>query len=239
MILKELSEDELQRYVEDNLSEEEYDAYDSRREVRKMFDVMDKHIAALKVSTESLKQMMFEQTPNSYFVNEELKNVNVLLRRLVKKSGEIGRYSGFTGKKEMNRIVGEDLEMSMDGQRLHIVFPTLLPKKIERLSNQAVYSNADIRAIYEPAFTRFFSRGKHIIYSKKAVIIYTHIFSSQKEFKDHDNFETKIITDLITANLLLDDSPKHCAIFMDYRMGEHSHTEVDVIPFDELKDYLM
>ena len=92
--------------------------------------------------------------------------------------------------------------------------------------------------MYEPAFSKFFSGRKHVIYSKKAVIVYTHFFSSEREFRDHDNFETKIITDLITANMLLDDSPKHCAIFMDYKMGEQSHTEVDVMPFEELKEFI-
>ena len=128
--------------------------------------------------------------------------------------------------------------MSLDGERLHIVFPSLLPKRIERQNNQAVYTNADIRQMYEPAFSKFFSGRKHVIYSKKAVIVYTHFFTSEREFRDHDNFETKIITDLITANMLLDDSPKHCAIFMDYKMGEQSHTEVDVMPFEELKTFI-
>ena len=154
------------------------------------------------------------------------------------KTSEIGQYSGFTGKQEINMIVGEKLNISMDGDRLHIDFPTLLPKRIGSTNNNAVYTSADIRQMYEPAFTEFFSSRKHNVYQKKAVIIYTHFFSSEKEFRDHDNFETKIITDLITGNVFLDDSPKHCAIYMDYMMGEHSHTEVDVIPFEELRYYL-
>ncbi len=217
--------------AEDALSE-------NRRAVAKMFKTLDGHIRTLKESTDFLKELMFDGSPNAYFVNKELVKVNSTIKKIVNKTMEIGRYSGFTGKHEISRMMGEELDMSLDGERLHIVFPSLLPKRIERQNNQAVYTNADIRQMYEPAFSKFFSGSKHKIYSKKAVIIYTHFFSSEREFRDHDNFETKIITDLITANMLLDDSPKHCAIFMDYKMGDHSHTEVDVMPFEELNEFI-
>ena len=225
------------KYEDDNLSVDN-PASDNRKAVEKMFKTLDSHIVSLKKSADFLRELMFEDYPSNDFVNNELVRVNSIIKKIVSKTMEIGRYSGFSGKQEINRIMGEELLMSLDGERLHIVFPTLLPKRIERQNNQAVYTNADIRQMYEPAFSNFFSENKHVIYSKKAVIIYTHFFSSEKEFRDHDNFETKIITDLITANLFYDDSPKHCAIFMDYKMGEYSHTEVDVIPFTELKSFI-
>ena len=223
---------------EDVRASAEHETSDNRRAVAKMFKTLDGHIASLKSSADFLKELMFEETPNAYFVNDELVKLNAIIKKIVGKTMEIGRYSGFTGKQEISRMMGEELEISLDGERLHIVFPSLLPKRIERQNNQAVYTNADIRQMYEPAFSKFFSGRKHVIYSKKAVIVYTHFFSSEREFRDHDNFETKIITDLITANMLLDDSPKHCAIFMDYKMGEQSHTEVDVMPFEELKEFI-
>lgn len=220
------------------MAEADNEISDNRRAVAKMFKTLDSHIRTLKESADYLKELMFEDSCNAYFVNNELVRLNATIKKIVNKTMEIGRYSGFTGKQEINRMMGEELLMSLDGERLHIVFPSLLPKRIERQNNQAVYTNADIRQMYEPAFSEFFSGNKHVIYSKKAVIIYTHFFSSEREFRDHDNFETKIVTDLITANMLLDDSPKHCAVFMDYKMGEHSHTEVDVMPFEELKEFI-
>ena len=232
-----ISEAELKRN-EGVRTSEEHETSDNRRAVAKMFKTLDGHISSLKASSEFLKALMFEESPNAYFVNSELVKLNAIIKKIVGKTMEIGRYSGFTGKQEISRMMGEELEISLDGERLHIVFPSLLPKRIERQNNQAVYTNADIRQMYEPAFSKFFSGRKHVIYSKKAVIVYTHFFSSEREFRDHDNFETKIITDLITANMLLDDSPKHCAIFMDYKMGEQSHTEVDVMPFEELKEFI-
>ena len=237
MVLSKISDEELKKHEKDSTSEDAA-VSDNRRAVSKMFKTLDSHISSLKESAEFLKEMMFEDSPNTYFVNNEFIRLNSIIKKIVSKTSEIGRYSGFTGKQEINRIAGEKLVFSMDGDRLHIVFPSLLPKRIERQNNTAVYTNADIRQMYEPAFSEYFSGRKDTIYTKKVVIIYTHFFSSEKEFRDHDNFETKIITDLITASVMLDDSPKHCAIFMDYRMGEKSHTEVDVIPFDEFEMFL-
>ena len=237
VVLTKISEEKLKKHEEYTTSEET-EVSDNRKAVSKMFKTLDGHISDLKESADFLKEMMFKEPSNTYFVNNEFVRLNSIIKKIVNKTSEIGRYSGFTGKQEINRIKGEKLLFSMDGERLHIVFPSLLPKRIERQNNTAVYTNADIRQMYEPAFSEYFSGRKHIIYTKKVVIIYTHFFSSEKEFRDHDNFETKIITDLITSTVLLDDSPKLCAIFMDYKMGEYSHTEIDVIPFDELLGFL-
>ncbi len=236
VVLSKVSDEELKH--EEYSAPEEEAVSDNRRAVSKMFKTLDSHISSLKESADFLKEMMFEDSPNTYFVNNEFVRLNSIIKKIVSKTSEIGRYSGFTGKQEINRIKGEKLLFSIDGNRLHIVFPSLLPKRIERQNNTAVYTNADIRQMYEPAFSEYFSGRKHSIYTEKVVIIYTHFFSSEKEFRDHDNFETKAITDLITASVMLDDSPKHCAIFMDYKMGEYSHTEVDVIPFDELLEFI-
>ena len=38
--------------------------------------------------------------------------------------------------------------------------------------------------------------------------------------------------------MLLEDNPKYCSIFMDYKMGEYSHTEVDVIPDKDFIEFI-
>ncbi len=238
MVLTDISEKELEKYIVENLSDEEYEEYDSRKSIKRMLTKLDKYIDSLKESSDELKKLFSEDIPNSYFIKKEIVKFNSFLKKTANKSNEIGLYSGCLDKKDRRDATAVEVKFSMAGERLHITFPTLLPKKIERVSNSTAYTSADIRQMYEPAFNKFFSNGRHIIYSKKAAIIYTHYFTSEREFIDHDNFETKIVTDLITGSMLLDDSPKHCAILMDYKMGEYSHTEVDVIPFDELKSFL-
>ena len=77
------------------------------------------------------------------------------------------------------------------------------------------------------------------MHTNRVMIVYTMIFSNEKEFIDMDNFQTKEVTDLITTWLSLEDDPKHCALFMDYKMGECSHTEVDVMPYKDFAEYII
>lgn len=225
----------IEDYIYENITDDEREEYDARSSINKMLKTMDSYIKSLDDTNKTLKEYFNVKEINSYFINKEIEKFNATLKKSIKKIYEISLYSGCVDKETRKEILGEKLEFSQDGERLHIVFPDLLPRRIK---NNSPITSADIKQMYETPFHNHFSKGKHKIYNKKAVIIYTHIFSSEKEFVDHDNFQTKEITDLITSWLLLDDTPKHCAIFMDYKMGEKSHTEVDVIPFDELVDFL-
>lgn len=233
--LSDLTEIELENIIANELPDDEKEEYDVRKNISKMLKSMDSYSKSLSESLKTLRDFYQEDKPNDYFIGKELESINSTLKKAVNKVYELGLYSGCVKKEVRKEIVGEQLIFSQDGERLHIVFPSLLPR---RLKNGSPISTADIKQMYETPFYNYFCNGKHIIYSQKAVIIYTHFFSSEKEFVDHDNFQTKEITDLITSWLLLDDTPKNCAIFMDYRMGEYSHTEVDVIPFNELREYL-
>lgn len=228
-------EKELTEFAKHHMSDEEYASYDLKSNINKMLGKMDRYISELSSCNKTLREYYNVDEPNSFFISEEIVKINGILRRAVRNIYDIGLYSGSMKKEERKQILGENLEFSLDGEHLHINFPSLLPRRIK---NDSPITSADVKQMYEEPFYQFFSSGKHKIYAKKAVIIYTHVFSSEKEFVDHDNFQTKEVTDLITSWLLLDDTPKNCAIFMDYKMGEKSHTEVDVIPFDKLKDFL-
>ncbi len=235
MKLADVSDKELEEYLLKNISDKDYEEYDSKKQLEYMFKLLYGYLGQLKESISDTQSYLAEEKINTYFISLEIKKIHSLLRKCIKKVNDISLYSGMLSKTERREVVEEELLFTQAGEHLHIVFPSLLPK---RVTNNDSLTAADIKQMYEGAFRKFFENGKHIIYSKKAVIIYTHYFKSNLEFKDHDNFETKIITDLITSWLLLDDSPRNCSIFMDYRMGENSHTEVDVIPFDELKNFL-
>ena len=95
-----------------------------------------------------------------------------------------------------------------------------------------------MRRMYEPAFTEFLRKRKKTVWNKRVIIRYTHFFEQESQIRDYDNFETKIITDLITPLVNFDDSPKECIIMSDYRMGEKCHTEVDIIPYDKAAEEL-
>lgn len=209
--------------------------YDPKENVNSLINTLDSSADKMKESISSLREMVSEEKPNLYFVKKEIDKVNSIIRNCVGTVYKLSVFSGSMTKEERSNMIEEKLVFSRDNGHLHIIFPSLLPRRIKK---DSPLSHADIKQMYEPAFRKYFSDGKYRIYSQKAVIIYTHYFESQKDFVDHDNFETKVITDLITSWLLLDDSPKFCSIFMDYKIGEKCHTEVDVIPFSELKDFI-
>ncbi len=146
---------------------------------------------------------------------------------------------GIPGKKaappDGNKLPPRDVEFKRDGEHLKIIFPTLLPKRYkgDGLDAQFFYFNYN----YSNAFYNFFSNGKHIVYDK-AAIIYTHVFEDENHLADYDNFETKAITDKITSFILTDDDPRRCSMYFMYRIGEHAHTEVDVIPKRDLVDFI-
>lgn len=228
--------EQIEEYITDMMIEKEYAEYDSRRFISEKICKLELLTDELKYGVNKLKKLFSADTPNVYHIELNMKENYKKMRSIKETISLIGGYSGFIKRERMIENNAVELEFRQEGQHLHIEFPELLPKRVSDTKSFFTYS--DVREMYEPSFRKFFSEGKHIIYAEKAVIIYTHYFSDKYRLMDHENFETKTITDLITSSILLDDSPKLCSVFMDYKRGEHSHTEVDVIPFSQFKDFI-
>ena len=235
MQIKDVSDEELKKYVLDNIPQDEREEYDSREKADKLLSLAKGHISGLSSGLKNLSELLSVKVPSSYFVGQEISSINRHLRSISDEIYQLSIISGSSNKEDRKRAVEVPLKFTQNGERLHIVFPDLLPK---RVTKDTPYTYADIKMMYTPAFENHFRTGKHKIYAEKAVIVYTHYFESEKDFIDHDNFETKIITDLITSWLLLDDSPKNCAIFSDYKIGDKSHTEVDVMPYKDFRNFI-
>lgn len=139
-------------------------------------------------------------------------------------------YNELITQSNINQIKFEQVN-----EYLHIIFPTLLPRRLKGKND--IYSYQDIYMKYYADFFNYFSQnGKHLIYDK-AVLIYTHFFENESQLVDHDNFETKKITDMITSWILPDDNPKFCSQFFRYKLGDYKHTEIEVIPQKRFIEY--
>lgn len=135
--------------------------------------------------------------------------------------------------------VENDIIFEQKGEYLRIIFPSLLPRRINpNKQNRDTISISSIFNHYYTAFFNYFSKGKHKIYDK-AIIIYTHYYENENQLIDHDNFETKKITDIVTSWILPDDNPKYCTQIFRYKIGEKSHTEIEVIPQKLLNQYIL
>ena len=103
--------------------------------------------------------------------------------------------------------------------------PALLPKK--------EHGSADyIRAFLFPAMRRFFL-GKEPVRFRDCVLIYRHVYSRdrpERQWRDHDNIETNMVSDIVALYVMPDDGPKVCSHYYCSAAGNEDRTEVYVVP---------
>lgn len=233
--LQDIPDDKREIFITRMKKDKKTEQCDQREYVFTTLEKMDSLLCQMKENIDALKRLFLSERPDKFFISN---SASELLRKIKHFADIANKFSMncFTEIQDITYLNAEKLEFTQTGEHLHIVFPSLLPMRIS--DNHSVYSKRDIISMYEPAFRDYFKNKERTVYKKKAVIIYTHYFSDEMNLIDHDNFETKIITDIISSYILLDDSPKHCSLFMDYKIGEHNHTEIDVIPFDGFEEFL-
>ena len=128
---------------------------------------------------------------------------------------------------------------------LNIIIPEMLPHKPQiDMTHGTVRYAYDIdqwRASYYEAFAREFINGKYNIFTDKVSICYIiHVPENmRKGIPDTDNFDTKVMTDIITNFLLKDDNFICCNYFVDVvidkqcKRAEECFTEIIVCPADK------
>jgi hypothetical protein len=125
-----------------------------------------------------------------------------------------------------------------DGNILHIIFPELLPRRPKNVSDYSTTQYRIERAKYQNTFSDYFKDKRYRIYDEKAVLCFIHHFCEEHNIRDHDNFDTKLIIDYLAAYILVDDSAKYCAHYMDYVMDERDYSEIYVVPQKKIIEFL-
>ena len=111
--------------------------------------------------------------------------------------------------------------------------PALLPKKE---SGSPIY----IQQYLYPALRRYFA-GKPPALYQNCVLAYRHVYCRERPdraYRDHDNIEVNMVTDIITLYLLPDDAPRRCAHYYCSAAGAEDQTEVYVIPTSRFPTWL-
>lgn len=111
--------------------------------------------------------------------------------------------------------------------------PALLPKKE---TGSPIY----IQQYLYPALRRYFD-GKPPALYQNCVLAYRHIYSRERPeraYRDHDNIEVNMVTDILTLYLLPDDAPKRCSHYYCSAAGVKDGTEVYVIPTSQFPAWL-
>ena len=156
-------------------------------------------------------------------------------RRLLEQgdmAGTFGSAFAFSAEAEKLTLLARTLpetipvEMGYTGRGwFRLQFPALLPKKE---SGSPVY----IQQYLYPAMRRYFE-GKPPALYQRCVLAYRHVYCRdrpERAYRDHDNIEVNMVTDIITLYLLPDDAPAHCSHYYCSAAGTEDRTEVYVIP---------
>lgn len=224
--LSNLTDVEIETYVSESFGHtDEFKQISKKNELIKNLKTLSKEIKSLDKDIALMKDIIQV---------EDYDKIEVVGKGAVRKA----KHCLYSTRKILTEVgYSEDLyaeyndEMQITGTNkdgiLHIILPELLPDKVA----QGEGSRYDeITRLYLPAFRNFFSKGRFPIYESKAVLCFFNYYTSEQELKDHDNFETKQIIDILSTFILPDDNPKWCSHFMDYRFGDKCHTEIYVIP---------
>ncbi|MBQ9169156.1 MAG: hypothetical protein IJX67_12245 [Oscillospiraceae bacterium] len=115
----------------------------------------------------------------------------------------------------------------------HLRMPILLPRKEKQPRDY-------IRAFLYPPMREFFGKLPLIRYHD-CVLIFRHVYHKdrpEREFRDHDNIELNVVTDIIAQYALKDDAPLKCRHYYCSTKGSQERTEVYVVPQAEFGQWL-
>lgn len=140
-------------------------------------------------------------------------------------------YTGLPyARKEVERIMAEEIPVEIgftDEGWFSVRFPRMLPKK-EKGKGSAEY----VRGFLYSAMQKFFTNEFQVRYDD-CVIIYRHVYDKEKpqrQYRDHDNIETNLVTDTIAMFTMVDDAPLRCQHHYCSASGSKERTEVYVVP---------
>lgn len=170
-----------------------------------------------------------------------------LSRRMANIATKIGLLPaeyGIKDKKDyINRVVVDKKNVIFDRREemLQIILPELLPHRpqYDSVCNKMkyMYDVDKWRAGYYSAFSEEFAQGEYRIYGEKVCMMFLHHVREDNN-TDIDNFEYKVITDIITLFLLVDDSHRYLSHYMDMVEDGGNYTEIILCPQRKIEEYL-
>lgn len=247
--LQELSEEELAQYT-DSMSDIEHDA--PRENIAYLFKEIENGLADCNKLVGDARK------------DEENLSYNKLVSHAEKLAVKLGKMSktarlipvAVGAVKEESRIRYDmvkpvDVRFFKEDGYLRIRLPELLPHRphfdVVSYYVQLSYDVDSWRASYMDAFGKAFATGKYVMFSEKISLCYIlHIYSgiSKSRIPDCDNYDTKVITDIIASYILTDDSFLCCNQFVDaviddkLKSVEECYTDIIACPTDRREEIL-
>lgn len=146
-------------------------------------------------------------------------------------------YTGSpSAQEDTTRVISDSIPVEIGFTRegwFSIRIPTLLPKKSE---GSASY----VRSYLYPAMKHFFSCVAPVRY-EDCVLTFRHVYDEnrpERQYRDHDNIEVNMVTDIVALYVLPDDAPLRCRHYYCSAAGPQDRTEVYVVPRKDFPHWL-
>lgn len=200
--------------------------------------VLSKTEVQFKRASDALVQTrLFSEQRNLTAAYEAAFRFEAVLEQAILLARVLPAYTGRPEAQEaVDTLMAQTIPIEMGYTELGwfcLRIPALLPKKG---SGSPTYIQ---QALY-PAMNRFF-KGKVPASYDDCVLIYRHVYDSarpERAWRDHDNIEQNMVTDIITLYLLPDDAPARCAHFYCSAAGPADCTEVYVVPREQFPSWI-
>ncbi len=250
MILSHLTDEELEKYIEEyRNADPKYQTERRNNEIKAQYLKNIDSIIFLNNKLQSklneLKSLLAEKKFQAvYNLCDKLAvDSEKIVQQIRKLPVEFGCKDGYTRVRNSIAAAADIKFKYLQHNILHIILPDLLPPRVrydagsKKITHRVDYDY--IRSSYMEAFNVEFRKGKQRIHTKQVVLVYINFYESDLLLKDHDNLDPKIITDIITQHVLIDDNPKWVAHYMDYGYADKNHTEIYVVPFEIFPNFLV
>lgn len=247
---EELSDEQL-RELAGGLSEDFSKADALSRAIEK-FEYIEKKYGGLIKDFEHIKLLLTDKEFDEAY--ESCSKLGISLDRL---STRVKMYPFEIGEKSSNKKIklkgaakGKILTFDRTNDYLRILMPEILPRKqqfdVESGKMNYYYDIDSFKATYHKQFYEEFINGKYRIFSEKVSICYIMHISKDMALSmgDTDNYDTKVMTDIISTYLLHDDDFLCCNYFVDIvidksvNSSDKAFTEIIVCPADRREEIL-
>lgn len=156
-------------------------------------------------------------------------NLEQYSERLTLLTRTLPAYTGNPAAKyDVEQIMEEEIPVDIGYTAegwFSVRLPALLPKKESG-------SPSYIRSCLYPAMQKFFARSPPVRY-EDCVLVFRHIYNRERperQYRDHDNIEVNMATDIVALYVLRDDAPMKCCHYYCTAVGNNDRTEIYVVP---------
>jgi len=205
-------------------------------------DILNSKIEEMKKEVQEgerlikIVRMLYSVNPENPQINDYISEIVNHCEKLTVKARELNIYT----KGEKAKITEECEDDSGIPVELCITEGGWFCMRIPMLASKKEKGNNDyIRGALYPILQYYFSEHKFRKLDD-CMLIFRHVYKHKTPpswYRDHDNFETKQVADIVAMFTMVDDGPKYCTSIQGVATGDENKTEIYVVPKDSFPEW--